>query len=145
MINRIQVLKTRVMRYIILLLMLSSVYLFAQEDKREFVIEEGDRSFVMKQYVMCLLKRGPNRGQSDEEAKVIQSGHLNHINQMADSGYILVAGPFGDDGDLRGILVYDVPSVEKAKELQSADPAIISGRLIAEFHPWWTSKEGSFK
>lgn len=51
----------------------------------------------------------------------------------------LLAGPFADDGDLRGIYVFAVASVDEARKLTQTDPAIRSGALSMELHPWYGS------
>jgi len=49
---------------------------------------------------------------------------------------LIVAGPFGDEGTLRGIFVFRVSSIEEARLLTETDPAIKAGRLALELHPW---------
>lgn len=105
-----------------------------------FTYTEGDTSYTMRQYVFVLLKTGPNRNQSEAEVTEIQRGHLAHLAKMEELGYLVVAGPMGDDTELRGICVYNVNDVEKVKELVNEDPAIKAGRLIAEIHPWWAAR-----
>ncbi len=110
-----------------------------------FEMAEGDTTFIMKQYFMVLLKSGPIRSQSKEEAAEIQKKHLAHINWMAEQGYVDIAGPFGDNGEIRGILVMRVPTQEKAEELAAMDPAVKAGRLIMEIHPWWAARGSKLK
>jgi uncharacterized protein YciI len=93
----------------------------------------------MKPYVMAFLKRGPNRNQDSLTVAEIQKGHLANINRMAESGKLVLAGPFMDDGDIRGIYLFNVGTIEEAQELTATDPAIQSGRLIMELHPWYGS------
>jgi uncharacterized protein YciI len=93
----------------------------------------------MKKYVMAFLKRGPNRAKDAEEAKKIQAGHMANISRMAQSGKLVVAGPFLDNGDLRGIYIFNVESVAEAEELTKTDPAIQAGTLVMELHPWYGS------
>jgi hypothetical protein len=50
-----------------------------------------------------------------------------------------LAGPFLEDGQLRGIYVFAVESVEEARKLTETDPAIQAGRLRMELHPWYGS------
>lgn len=110
-----------------------------QESKPE------EKKYEMKQYWMVFLKAGPHRDQDSVTAAKIQKGHLANISRLAALGKILVAGPFGDDGDPIGIFIMDCKDEAEAKDLCATDPAIQSGRLVAEIRPWWTAKGGSFK
>ena len=47
----------------------------------------------------------------------------------------MLAGPFADDGVLRGIYVFDVATVAEAEALTKTDPAIQAGQLVMELHP----------
>lgn len=113
----------------------------AQQDAdttRHFRIEEGDTSFMMKRYVFVFLLRGYQaEDYSKEELAEIQDGHMKNMDKMAEQGKLLVAGPFGDDGEKRGILIMDCATLEEAEELVNNDPAIKAGRLRAEMHFWW--------
>jgi uncharacterized protein YciI len=93
----------------------------------------------MKKYVMAFLKKGPKRDHDSFTAVNIQKGHMANIQRMADEGKLILAGPFMDDGDLRGIYIFNVETVEEAQELTKTDPAIQAGRLIMELHPWYGS------
>jgi uncharacterized protein len=99
----------------------------------------------MKQYYFVMLKKGPNRANDEAGAKKIQEGHMAHIEATAKSGKLTVAGPFGDEGEWRGILIYDVATEAEAKALCDADPAVKAGRLVCEIHPWWTQTGATFK
>lgn len=121
----------------ILLLTLVSSFAFAQ---KEFPIQEGDTTYIMREYFFCLLTRGPNTSLDSLELSALQKGHMDHINAMAESGKLKIAGPFGDNGDWRGILILDVANIEEARKLVSEDPMIKAGRLKSEIHPWWGAK-----
>ena len=99
----------------------------------------GADEYGMHRYVMAFLKAGPNRDQSEEEVEELQRAHLENIGRMAEEGTLVLAGPFLDEGDLRGIYIFDVKTVEEAEELTRTDPAIEAGRLIMELHPWYGS------
>lgn len=107
---------------------------------------DGDSSaFNLKQYYFVMLTKGPSRDQDSATTAQIQKGHLDNIAKLSESGKLIVAGPFGDDGFWRGIFIFDVPSEEEVEALLQTDPAIRSGRLAYEIHPWWTAQGGSFK
>jgi uncharacterized protein YciI len=95
--------------------------------------------FGMKKYVIAFLKKGPNRSQDSVTAANLQQAHLRNIQRMANEGKLVLAGPFLEDGDLRGIYFFNVETVEEARELTSTDPAVRSGRLVMELHPWYGS------
>ena len=93
----------------------------------------------MKTYVMALLKAGPNRNRPREEAQKLQAAHRANINRLAAAGKLVLAGPFADDGELRGIYVFDVATVAEAEALTKTDPAIQAGQLVMELHPWYAT------
>lgn len=99
----------------------------------------GADEYGMRQYVMALLRIGPNRDLSDEEAARLQRAHLDNINRLAEEGTLVLAGPFMDGGALRGIYIFDVRTIEEAEALTKTDPAIESGALVMELHPWYGS------
>lgn len=99
----------------------------------------GADQYGMKQYVMAFLKAGPNRNQDSATAAAIQKKHLENITRMAEEGKLVVAGPFMDEWEVRGIYIFNVASLEEARKLTETDPAIKAGRLIMELHPWYGS------
>ena len=99
----------------------------------------GADEYGMKSYVMAFLKAGPTRSQDSLEAARLQKAHLDNISRMAKEGTLVLAGPFMDDGDIRGIYIFDVQSIEEAEKLTATDPAIQAGRLVMELHPWYGS------
>lgn len=99
----------------------------------------GADEYGMRTYVMAYLKAGPNRSQSKEEAAKIQKAHLDNISRMAEEGVLVLAGPFLDNTDVRGIYVFAVDSLSQAEALTNSDPAVQAGRLIMELHPWYGS------
>lgn len=99
----------------------------------------GADEYGMKLYVMAFLKRGPNRSEDKEVANKLQSAHMENINKLAEEGKLVLAGPFGGNGDLRGIYIFDTESVEEAESWTKTDPAIIAGSLEMELVPWYGS------
>jgi len=104
--------------------------------------ERSMPDFEMKQYFVGLIYRVPDAPKiSEEEAAALQKGHLDNIFRLADEGRMVLAGPFGDDGDLRGLFFYNVETLEEAEALVATDPAVKAGRLRVELHPWWGTAE----
>jgi len=93
----------------------------------------------MTVYYMGFLRRGPSWTPEVTPAiEQLQAAHLAHIRQMGESGALLLAGPFLDGGDLRGIFLFRTASQAEAEALAAADPAVRAGRLIVDIHPWLT-------
>jgi uncharacterized protein len=99
----------------------------------------GADEYGMKKYVMAFFKKGPNRNQDSVTIAEIQKGHMANIKRLADEGKLIIAGPFMDDFDIRGIFIFNVETIEEASALAKTDPAIKSGRLALELHPWYGS------
>jgi len=115
-------------------------------EPREFTMVSNGDTTVMKRYVMCIYLRGEKVADFGKDALAkFQTAHLNHIDSLAAKGHVLVAGPFDDDSNKRGILILDAGDIEAAKPWVEADPMVKAGRLSFELHPWWTAKQGSFR
>lgn len=106
----------------------------------DYVDEKTGDTILMQQYFIVFLKRGERRSQSEEELDSLQRMHLEHLGRMYLEGYADISGPFGDDGDIRGMTIYNVQTLEMADSLASADPMVKAGRLKIEVHPWWAAK-----
>ena len=111
----------------------------------DYVDEETKDTVLMQQYFIAFLNRGPNRSQGKKEADSLQALHMEHLGKMYDEGYADISGPFGDDGDIRGITIYNTPSFETADSLANSDPMVKAGRLVIEIHPWWAVKGFSLR
>ncbi len=99
----------------------------------------GADEYGMRNYVVAFLKAGPNRNQDSATAVSLQRAHLRNIRRMAREGILAIAGPFLDEGDLKGIYIFNVATIEEARKLTETDPAIKAGRLVMELHPWYGS------
>ena len=64
---------------------------------------------------------------------------MANINKMAATGKLIVAGPFSDDGEMRGVFIFQNTSEEEARIMVDQDPAVKAGRLIVELHPWFAA------
>ncbi len=106
----------------------------------EFIDQKTQDTTLMQQYFIAFLKKGTARSQSKEEAQELQKAHMAHLGRMYEEGYADISGPFGDDGEIRGITIYNVPTQKIADSLANLDPMVKAGRLVIEVHPWWAAK-----
>lgn len=106
----------------------------------DFVDEKTQDTILMQQYFIAFLKTGPIRATIEEEAEKLQKEHQEHLAKMYELGYADISGPFGDDGTIRGITIYNVPTQKMADSLAKSDPMVKAGLLEIEIHPWWAGK-----
>jgi uncharacterized protein YciI len=130
--------------FLLVFILLSSILSIAQE-KKEKTFKAGE--YTMKQYYFVMLTKGPRRAEITDTARIneLQRGHMANIDRLAKEGKIIVAGPFGDDGNWRGIFVFDCETQDEVEKHLKTDPAIAAGRMAYEIHPWWTAKGTTFK
>jgi len=117
------------MKYFLFLFLLSTSFLFAQEDMAN-----------MRKYYLVELIRFPERTILDSVTSAnIQIAHLNNIDTLHQAGKLVLAGPFGDDKG-GGIFILKAKSLEEATEMCESDPAIRNKRLKYTVRPWWSDK-----
>ena len=95
---------------------------------------------AMRTYVLVLIYRGPTTFESDEENDAMQRAHLANNARLYEEGKLILAGPFRDKTDLRGIFLFDSESVEEVAGWCNEDPGIRSGWLRVEIHPWYSAR-----
>jgi len=103
------------------------------------IFKKANSPLKMSTVYLGFLKKGPNRKEGDDkvpEIQELQKAHLANIERLAKLGKLVVAGPFGDDGIVRGIFVFRVGSLAEAQELYATDPMVKIDRLRVELHPW---------
>src|SRR5262245_58043564 len=119
-------------------LCLAAAAAVAQEKKPP---EKGPGGFEMTTYYVGFLYKGPKwTAESTPETQKLQQAHLDNIQRMHKEGKLLVAGPFLDNGDLRGLYIFKVATIEAEKACGDTDPAPQAGRLRLELHPWYAAK-----
>jgi uncharacterized protein YciI len=105
-----------------------------------FIYEWAGEEMTMQKYFIVFLKSGPERSQNSEEAARLQQEHLQYLGNLYEEGVIVLNGPTGDAGDIRGFSVYSTATIEDAERLASSDPMVQAGRLEVEVKPWWLAK-----
>jgi uncharacterized protein YciI len=116
-------------------LMIAELHPWFSED----IFGKTNMPLDMQTVYFGFLKKGPNRKDGDDklpEVLELQKAHLANINRLAETKKLVIAGPFGDDGELRGIFVFRVESLKEAESLAATDPMIKIDRLKIELHPW---------
>lgn len=91
-------------------------------------------------FVVARLLSGPTppeltEAQEDEQ----QDAHLAHIAEMWASGKLIAAGPASGTDGLRGLSIF-VCSLDEARALADADPAVLSGTFVHDFVVWRAPK-----
>jgi uncharacterized protein YciI len=131
---------------IVVLLMIASSNCFGQSLQKDsshydaqLAKKLGADEYGMKKYVMVFLKEGPNRLKDAAAEAALQNAHLKNILRLAAEGKLIVAGPFLDNQDIKGIFIFNVSTVDEAKKLAESDPAVKAGSLVMELHPWYGS------
>ena len=128
-------------RKLALLLSLAAVFPLAERLAAQGASGAKPAPSKMAVVYMVFLRKGPgwNAGETPE-TRAVQEAHMANIRALWRAGKLVIAGPMGDDGDLRGIFVFDVATLDEAKALAASDPAVKAGRLVAEIHPWWVDR-----
>ncbi|MCY1076674.1 YciI family protein [Archangium lansingense] len=96
-----------------------------------------------EKHYLVILRRGPSwTPEVTPEAERIQSEHIAHLTRMAETGKLVIAGPFGEQQDptFRGMCLYKTGTLEEARKLAEEDPAVKTGRLKVEVMAWYTEK-----
>ena len=99
----------------------------------------GADDMGMRQYVMAFLKTGPLKVDDAAKRAELMKGHFAMINRLANEGKLIVAGPFMEGGELRGIYLFDAKTVDEARAMTETDPSIKEGYFKVDFVRWYGS------
>jgi uncharacterized protein YciI len=94
----------------------------------------------LQEFQLILLRRPHGAPDYDDQTLArIQRDHVAFYASMREAGHVVTNGPVlrQPDEALRGIAVFAVESVDRARELASTDPAVRAGRLAVEAMSWW--------
>ncbi len=111
-----------------------------QPEKYDLSKDTSVFSGEMKRYWLVLLQKGPHRNQDSVSAEKIQAAHMANINRLAKEGKLIMAGPIGIEDDLRGIFIMNCADSAEVENFVRTDSAVITGRLIMKYYPWWAGK-----
>jgi uncharacterized protein YciI len=103
----------------------------------EDIMKKPSMPVKMSMAYLGFLRRGPKwTPEKTPATEELQKAHIANINRLAETKKLVVAGPFGGNGTLRGIFVFRVDSLDEAKQLAETDPAVQAGRLAIEMRSW---------
>jgi len=107
----------------------------------ELAKELGADDYGMSQYVFVTLLTGPNDATITDEAQRAElfKGHFDMIGRLAEDRKLVLAGPFMEASPKRGLYIFDVTTIEEAKELVKTDPSIAAGIFKVEFDKYYGS------
>lgn len=130
--------------FAILLFLIIGITVYAQETNPNYDAELakklGADEYGMKNYVLVILKTGENKTTDKEELNKLFRGHMENIQRLVKEGKLIVAGPFGENNlTWRGLFIFDVKTVEEARELVQTDPAIKARLFDVDLVPWYGS------
>ena len=94
----------------------------------------------MKRYWLVHLLKGAHRDQDSASRTKIQAAHIANIVRLAKEGKIIMAGPIGVENDLQGIFLMNCKDSSEVEAFVKTDTAVITGRLIMKYYPWWCEK-----
>jgi len=99
----------------------------------------GADEYGMKKYVLVLLKTGSATNVPKSKSDSAFAGHMQNINRLADSGKLVVAGPFFKNDKYRGIFILNADSLEEGRKLVESDPAVQAKLLDMDLLMWYGS------
>jgi uncharacterized protein YciI len=94
----------------------------------------------LEAFELVLLRRSADATPyPDDVLERIQREHLAYLAGLRESGQVVTNGPVSDQADLalRGLAFYRTGSLEAARKLAEADPAVRAGRLTVEIMTWY--------
>lgn len=93
----------------------------------------------MKKYVMVFLKTGSATNVPKSKSDSAFAGHMQNISRLAESGKLVVAGPFVKNDKYRGLFILNTDSIEEGRKLVESDPAVQAKLLDMELLIWYGS------
>jgi uncharacterized protein YciI len=99
-----------------------------------------DAPIKLDRFELVLLKRPEGASAlGDDELERIHRAHLGYLGEMHAAGHMRTAGPLDEQADeaLRGMCLYQTGSLEVARDLANADPAVRAGRLEVDAMYWY--------
>jgi uncharacterized protein YciI len=99
---------------------------------RNWAADNPGKPDPMRTYQLVLMRVAPKALPMTPDE---QRAHLMHMDAMVKAGHLVTAGPMLEPGELAGLFVFATDAAE-ADRLAASDPAVKSGKMVVERHPW---------
>jgi uncharacterized protein YciI len=108
-----------------------------------FAFQPRKDDAAIRHFVFGLLRAGPNAAAPApaDELDTLQSGHLGHLWTLREAGALVMGGPLTSPDARRGVVFLAVDSLDKARELTSADPMVRAGRFVVDLYRWFAADD----
>jgi uncharacterized protein YciI len=93
----------------------------------------------MRNYVLVILKTGPNKIPAGPARDKMFQGHFANIQRLAAEKKLVLAGPLDGTDGWRGMFVFAASDINQARDYVATDPVIVSGEMVAEYHKYYGS------
>jgi uncharacterized protein YciI len=97
--------------------------------------EHPEAQDVMASHAFCILLRNA----ASPATRLPDPGHEAYVESLHHAGALAAAGAVDDDPVIEGFVIFKTDSLDDAKRNLAGDPAVASGRLVPEFHRWWSA------
>lgn len=88
-------------------------------------------------YVLKLISRLTNELNWTKEDNKMVEDHLAYLKMLLNEGVIILAGrTLNEDDQMFGIVIFEAETQADAQAIMVNDPAVKSGIMIAELHPY---------
>jgi len=74
----------------------------------DYVLKEVIGMETARYFIAFLWRGAAWTANENPVLERLQNAHLGYIEEMRDTGKLILAGPFTDNGDLRGLFLFDV-------------------------------------
>jgi uncharacterized protein YciI len=111
----------------------------ASQFDAEYAKRLGADEMGMRNYVLVILKTGPNKIAAGKERDDMFAGHFANMKRLASEGKLVLAGPLDGVDGWRGLFVFLAKEISDAKAWTETDPVIVKGAMVAEYHKWYGS------
>lgn len=101
------------------------------------IVAAGDPP--MTKYFVAFLHKGPKYDDPMPETvrKERHERHVAFFKAQEAAGKIIAGGPFANAGDLRGMYILHVGSLDEAIALANREPSVADGRIVMRVYPWF--------